>query len=331
MTPTECARLQSMGELKFLPEAATRAFKSLLATRHGNYAMLESELFQLLIKPVEAQLQGISTIGIVADGVLWELPFQALQTKTDHFLMEDIAIFYAPSLGVLKELKTRKADKAKATGLLAFANPSSTVAPSLPAMRATETATALPEAEVEVKAIQQLFRKTPSKVFVGNEADEKSFKTQAAHHRIIHLATHGTLDNNQPLYSHLRLTKSGSNEDGLLEAREVLDLHLNADLVVLSACETARGKIGAGEGMIGLSWALLAAGSRALVVSQWKVSSASTAEWMTHFYQQLLSTSSARKATKAEALRAAMLTMHKDNRYAHPFYWAGFVLLGDNE
>ena len=306
-------------------------YRSLLANRHGNYATLANELYQLLVQPVEAQLQGIRTVGIIADGVLWELPFQALQTKTDHFLMEDVAIFYAPSLGVLKELKTRKADKAQATSLLAFANPTSAVAPSTPAIRATGTAAALPEAEAEVKAIQQLFRKAQSTVFVGTEAGEKNFKTQAAYHRIIHLATHGTLDNQQPLYSHLLFSKSGSDEDGLLEAREVLDLSLNADLVVLSACETARGKISAGEGMIGLSWAFLAAGSRTTVVSQWKVSSASTAEWMTHFYQQLFSTNSAGKVTKAAALRAAMLTLHKDNRYAHPFYWAGFVLLGDNE
>ncbi|HEU0174991.1 MAG TPA: CHAT domain-containing protein, partial [Blastocatellia bacterium] len=104
-----------------------------------------------------------------------------------------------------------------------------------------------------------------------------------------------------------------------------------ADLAVLSACETARGRFGAGEGMIGLSWAMFIAGVPAIVVSQWKVESASTRDLMLNFHRQLRAPSAAATApaTKAEALRQAALKLMKNPETSHPFYWAGFVLVGD--
>jgi CHAT domain-containing protein len=102
-------------------------------------------------------------------------------------------------------------------------------------------------------------------------------------------------------------------------------MDLQADLAVLSACETARGRYGAGEGMIGLSWALFVAGVPATVVSQWKVESASTRDLMLQFHRGLQSG----KTSKAEALRQASLSLLKHPATSHPFYWAGFVLVGD--
>jgi CHAT domain-containing protein len=134
----------------------------------------------------------------------------------------------------------------------------------------------------------------------------------------------------------------GGKEDGLLEAWEIMQLDLKADLVVLSACETARGRIGAGEGVIGLAWALFVAGCPTTVVSQWKVADASTTRLMIAFHQALLSSLRApqsriqtprghpkSKITKAGALREAALKLLKDPRTAHPYYWAPFVLVGD--
>jgi CHAT domain-containing protein len=129
------------------------------------------------------------------------------------------------------------------------------------------------------------------------------------------------------MYSHIVLSHpaSESSEDGLLEAWEIMQMNLRADLVVLSACETALGRIGAGEGMIGLSWAFLVAGSKSLLVSQWKVESESTAQLMVSFYKNL------RKGkTKAESLRLAAQALSRNPRYRHPFYWAGFVLIGES-
>lgn len=310
-------------------------FRQMLASRHPDFAEPSRELYDLLIKPAASQLLGVSTIGIVPDGVLWELPFQALQSRENHYLIEDSSIFFSPSLSVLRELERRRGAGNGQTSLLAFANPlagASSLA-ELQETRNGERLVALPDAETEVRSLTQFFAANRSNVFIGANADEKTFKFQAPAHSIIHCATHGVLDNNHPLYSYLLLSNAEGDgvNDGLLEAREIMNLELNADLVVLSACETARGRVGAGEGMIGMSWAFFAAGCRATVVSQWKVNSASTAELMTGFYQALRQTNDGKKIVKADALRLAMLKTMKDRRYGHPFYWAGFILIGSDD
>ena len=104
-------------------------------------------------------------------------------------------------------------------------------------------------------------------------------------------------------------------------------MDLNADLVILSACDTARGKVGAGEGMIGLAWSLFVAGCPTTVVSQWKVETESNTELMVAFHKNL--TSAKGQTSKAEALRQAALKLMKNKQYSHPFYWAPFVIIGD--
>jgi CHAT domain-containing protein len=133
------------------------------------------------------------------------------------------------------------------------------------------------------------------------------------------------------LYSSIVLSLTENDkEDGLLEAWEVLRMDLQAELVVLSACETGRGRIGAGEGLIGFSWALFVAGCPTTVVSQWKVDSASTSELMLEFHKHLKSQTADTKThlASAEALRQAALCLMQTNEYRHPFYWAGFVVVG---
>ncbi len=310
-------------------------FRQMLASRHPDFAEPSKELYDLLIKPAESQLLGISTIGIVPDGVLWELPFQALQAKENHYLIEDFSISFSPSLSILRQLNRRRGAGNSQISLLAFANPlvGASSLKGLQEVRNGERLVSLPDTETEVRSLAQFFGANRSNIFIGASADEKTFKSQASAHSIIHCATHGVLDNSHPLYSYLLFSKAESDggDDGLLEAREIMGLDLNADLVVLSACETARGRVGAGEGMIGMSWAFFAAGCRATVVSQWKVNSASTADWMTGFYQELRQADDGKKVVKANALRLAMLRAMKDRRYGHPFYWAGFVLIGSDD
>jgi CHAT domain-containing protein len=148
---------------------------------------------------------------------------------------------------------------------------------------------------------------------------------------VIRLATHGVIDNRQPLYSHLLLTKTEGDpeNDGRLEARQIMDINLNADLAVLSACETANGKIAPGEGVIGLSWAFFVGGTPSVLVSQWKVHSSSTTELMTDFYKNLGSNKAEGKGRKAQALQNAALSRIKEPHHRHPFYWAGFVMIGN--
>jgi CHAT domain-containing protein len=139
------------------------------------------------------------------------------------------------------------------------------------------------------------------------------------------------IDNRQPLYSHLLLTKTEGDpdNDGRLEARQIMDMNLNADLAVLSACETANGKVSPGEGVMGMSWAFFIAGTRSLVVSQWKVNSASTSELMKTLYENLHDRD--KRSDKAQSIRRAALTLLKEDRYRHPFFWASFVLIGNGD
>jgi CHAT domain-containing protein len=194
-----------------------------------------------------------------------------------------------------------------------------------------EKLTPLPEAEQEVRALGRLYGVSRSKVYIGPEASEDRVKTDAGNARVLHFATHGMLNNASPMYSHLVLAQGDTNEDGLLEAWELMQMDLKVDLAVLSACETARGRASAGEGVIGLTWAMFVAGVSSTVVSQWKVESASTRDLMLGFHRQLLTTPATVKApaTKAQALRQAALNVMKNPETRHPFYWAGFVLVGD--
>src|SRR5262249_17180840 len=223
-----------------------------------------AKLYELLLKPAEAQLRGKTNLVIVPDDKLWELPFQALLTSTQQFLVEEAALAYAPSLTMLREVTKRRQKNANlaSTTLLALGNPAigqETVERATLALRDAKL-DPLPEAEQEVKALGQLYGSARSKVYTGAQAREDRVKAEASQARILHFATHGTLNNAAPMYSHLVLAQGNQEEDGLLEAWELMQLDLKAELVVLSACETARGRVGAGEGVIGLSWALLVAG-----------------------------------------------------------------------
>jgi CHAT domain-containing protein len=170
------------------------------------------------------------------------------------------------------------------------------------------------------------------RVLVGAQAQEKTFKALAQQYATIHVATHGVLDNSEPLNSYLSLTKTDGDleNDGLLQAREIMDMQLDADLAVLSACDTGNGRISPGEGVIGMSWAFLVAGTRSLVVSQWRVNSKSTSQLMNNFYQALARQKDQKTLNKSQALREASLLLLNDRRYRHPFYWAGFVLVSSN-
>jgi len=314
----------------------TESFREQLAGRDLGFRASAMKLYDLLLKPAQAQLKGKTNLVIVPDEKLWDLPFQALLAQAHRFLIEEAAVSYAPSLTVLREMTKRRkpphADPASAT-LLALGNPAigqATIERATLALR-DEKLTPLPEAEQEVRALGLLYGSLHSKVYTGAQAREDRVKAEAGQARILHFATHGILNNASPMYSHLVLAQGDANEDGLLEAWELMQMDLKAELAVLSACETARGRFGAGEGMIGLTWALFVAGVPSTVVSQWQVESASTRDLMVHFHRALKAQPTAEQAsqTKAEALRQAALKLMKNPETSHPFYWAGFVLVGD--
>ena len=313
------------------------AFRQQLARRDSNFRQAAIRLHDILVKPAQAELKGKQTLVIVPDGALWELPFQALHDSSGRYLIEDHALSYAPSLTVLREMskfRKRKAeDRATSTTLLAMGNPTlgTETVDSLKLVHRDEKLGPLPQAELEVKTLGQLYGAAQSKVYIGAEAREDRLKAEAGRFGVLHLATHGILNDASPMYSQVVLAQSaeGTSEDGLLEAWEIMKLDLNADLVVLSACETGRGRVGAGEGIIGLTWAIFVAGSPATVVSQWKVESASTTRLMLDFHRNLQPKIKKSRVSTAKALQGAAVKMLRSADYRHPFYWAGFVVVGD--
>lgn len=298
-----------------------------LAERHPDYVPLGRALYQLLIEPAAAELQNIRTVCIIPDEFLWTLPFQALTNSSGNYVIQKHSVFYAPSLSVLNELALRRRQQSSKESLIAFGNP---VIPKSEELK--QDVHPLPEAEAEVTAVAAAVRTEMKRVLVGRQADEKSFKALAPKYATIHLATHGVLDNKDPLNSLLLLTRTEGDleNDGLLRAREIIDMRLNADLAVLSACETGNGRLSPGEGVIGMSWAFFVAGARSVVVSQWRVNSASTSQLMKNFYEALAQQRDSNSRNKSQALREASLRLLKDRRYRHPFYWAGFVLVSSN-
>ncbi len=323
-----------------------KSFRSRVAERDLTVKQPAAQLYNLLVKPAERQLQGVRTLCIVPDGPLWELPFQALHAGARGYLLEQYAVFYAPSLGVLREMQ-RRHDGRTATpqvvaasssrnggaGLFALGNPvlSGATIARAEATRSTPLSP-LPSAEREVNALGQLYGRERSRVLVGPQAREAAVKAEAGKYRVLHFATHAVLDDHNPMYSRILLASEadGSGEDGMLEAWELMKLDLTADLAVLSACQTARGRVTPGEGIIGMSWALFVAGCPTAVVSQWEVDSARSTELMVEFHRHLVGPRAAgrRAPAKAEALRQAALKLLR-GPYSHPAYWAGFILIGD--
>lgn len=319
-------------------------FRRQLAARDLLFGDASHALYDLLLSPARAQLQGKTSLIIVPDETLWELPFQALTSPAGRYTLEDHAISYAPSLSVLRAMVLRRraqtAKPAPLPDLLAFGNP------LLDGMTGkAETGGflsaglgALPEAERQVRTLAQIYGAANSKVYTGAEAREDRLKVEAGKYRILHLAAHGVLNDASPMYSHIVLAqvKTDTKEDGLLETWELMNLDLHADMVTLSACETARGSLRPGEGMVGLSWGFFVAGSPTTLVSQWKVDSAGTTELMLGFYRHLRASAGIPKGSKSQlppkaaALREAALKLLSSEQYAHPFYWAGFVLIGDS-
>jgi CHAT domain-containing protein len=321
---------------KSLAEKVER-YRRRMENRDYDFQALSKELYELLIKPAEKQLQGRTNLIISPDNVLWDLPFQALLSPELCYLIEDAAISYVPSLSVLREMQlagTKEQAPAKAS-ILALGDPAlGTRSKELVKyVKMDAELVPLPEAADQVRALGRLYGPKLSQVFTGSAAREELVKEQSARYRILHLATHGILNDVSPMYSHVLLsqTPGKSDEDGLLEAWEMMNLDLNADLVVLAGCETARGRVGTGEGMIGMTWALFAAGCPRTVVSQWKVEASSTTALMVEFHKRFKTRYGGTRSaiSTAEAMRQAALKVMKNPEYVHPFYWGGFVVVGD--
>ena len=293
------------------------AYVRALTHRDLNYRDAGRKLYELLVPP---QLRGAAVIGIVPDGPLWQLPFESLIDPKGRFLTETSATFYAPSLAVYQQMRASRSNAVRhESTFIAFANPP--VPQKESAKLRGEELGPLPDAQREVEQVARLFPEH-SEVYAGADARKERVLAEAPRSDVIHFATHGILDDQNPMYSHLVL----ANGD-LLETWEMMDLRLHSSLAVLSACETGRGAVHPGEGLVGMSWALFVAGCPSTVVTQWKIPSASSADLIVDFYRHWVDQPDDPFA-KAKALRAARLGLIRTRDRKHPLYWSAFVLVG---
>ncbi|HYH10546.1 MAG TPA: CHAT domain-containing protein [Thermoanaerobaculia bacterium] len=306
------------------------AYRATLAGRSMRHRAPAHELYDLLLAPAARQLKGKRALAIVPDGALWRLPFESLLGPDDRFVIEHVSCFYLPSLAVYRDVLARQTKPApRVHTLAAFGNPTAEPTGTGAIYRDLDLGP-LPDAEEEARAIAKLWGPSAS-VYTRGEAREEAARQEMQRARIVHFAAHGIFDDANPMFSQIVLARDeSSSHDGMLQAWELARLNLTADLVVLSACDTARGHYGAGEGLIGMSWALFAGGCPSTVVAQWKVSSRAASTLMIAFHRKL-SKEYASPFAKADALRAAQLSALRDAKTAHPFYWAAFVLVGSPE
>lgn len=327
------------------------------AFRDGIRAILPPEslapdahwLSDRLLTPVEDTIRDRARWIVVPDGPLQTMPFEALpvapEAGREGYLVESRAISYAPSATVLallvRDTESRSADEGPR--FVVFADPDfdrDAVVPC-PGNDGSEenrvlglaaTAGAISASRSEAQELVALHGARASRAFLGRAATEAAAKSDPEIRSAtqVHFATHGLICESRPERSALVLAGTTDSEDGLLQLREVFDLHLSADLVVLSACDTGLGRNMEGEGIVGLARGFLYAGAASVVVSLWQVADRSTAELMVDFYRELENGGSG--ADKAEALRTAKRAMiARGGARAHPFYWAPFILIGARE
>lgn len=312
------------------------SFRLLLRDPISDPAELRAQaqrLYDLLVRPAEARIAGAQRVLVSPDGPLHTLSFAAL-LRGDRYLVEWKPIHNVLSATVYAELARSRPTQRKPgeERLIAFGDPvyrspapDAAADPEVrEAVRRGLTLRPLPFSGREVQALADLYPQ--SQVYLGRDATEERAKSIGPESRLIHFACHGLLDERFPLNSALALTlpeqKAEGQDNGLLQAWEIFEsVRLDADLVTLSACDTALGREMGGEGLVGLTRAFQYAGARSVLASLWSISDLSTARFMKSFYGHLRS-----GKPKDEALRAAQIEQVRDS---HPFHWAAFQLTGD--
>ncbi|MBI5967917.1 MAG: CHAT domain-containing protein [Deltaproteobacteria bacterium] len=259
-------------------------------------------LYRQIFTLVAPSIKTIKLI-IVPHGSLHYLPFAALSDGKEY-LIDRFSIRMLPSASVLSFLKERA--KQEDRGALIFGNP-----------KLDDPKYDLKFAQDEALAIGKIIPK--SNVLLRSEASKTNLQNFGSKYSVIHLAVHGVFDLDKPLNSALLLA-ADRNNDGLLRAADLYNLSLSADLVTLSACETALGKVATGDDVVGFTRGFFYAGARSLISSLWQVDDEATRDLMVNFYTNLS------KMSKDEALRQAQLKAKK--QYPHPYYWAAFLLTG---
>jgi CHAT domain-containing protein len=282
---------------------------------------LANRLYQLVFAKVEPLLASgeYNRLVLAVDGPLLDIPFAAIRDDKSRRLLDRYAISNTVSFSYLLQPRTRR--KASKT-LLAVGDPL-TPGEKRIVVPSGDQYESLNYAVAESKAVSAMY--PHSVTLAGADAREIDVKRLLPQFKFLHFATHGILDSHEGLRSGLLLAteKIESTEDGILQAREIANMSLSAELAVLSACETGRGTERLGDGLLGLGWAFQAAGVPRVVASLWNVDDAATRDLMIAFYGALGSGSPV-----DQSLRTAALNLRKDARYSSPYYWAAFEVIG---
>jgi len=282
-------------------------------------------LYTLLIPSIPSAVKNLI---VLPTGRLSIIPFETLLTRNAgdentgyrslSYLLNDYSIRYEFSAGLMLE-KSKQKQMGVSASIFLCAPVTFPEKDNLPDLPGTES---------EVTSIANLFasKNLGKALYTNQRADEALVKSgQLKNYSLLHFATHGIVDEKDPELSRIYLQAGENAEDGNLFAGEIYNLELNANLVTLSACQTGLGKISKGEGVIGLSRALVYAGARNVIVSFWSVADESTSELMKDFYRKLLENSS---HNYSEDLRRAKLSLMHSDQYNAPYYWAPFILIG---
>lgn len=317
--------------------------RKLLERTIGNYTEAASLLYAKLIAPVEDRLK--EKVIVVPDGVLGYLPFEALLSeqpermadfKNYPFLLKKHQVSYCYSATLLKEMRDKQHRNPPTGELFAvapfyLADVDSLVVyvDTTDILDFTTRRDSLGKLEGSGKEVASIHKTWGGMALYGQDASLAEFQKNASDYRILHLSTHGKADDRVGDYSYLAF--SMPNEKGAFEklyARDLYNYSLNADMVVLSACETGIGKLQRGEGIISLARAFAYAGAKSIFTTLWQVNDEKMKELMVAFYRYLK-----KGKEKDEALRLAKLDFLKKHEKellgGHPFFWAGMIGIGD--
>lgn len=284
-------------------EEEVRAFRDCIARRDSSTRSRAQALYTRLLQPLMNDVHG-DKLTISPHGSLHYLPFGALQ-KGEEYLIDRFSLRITPSASALVYLRTDH--PTKPGKLLALGNPD-----------LGEARYDLPNAQIEAQNVAGMF--PDSRALVRAQASKSAVKELGGSFSMLHFATHGRFDADAPLSSGVYLSK-GAESDGVLTVSDLYSLRWDADLVTLSACETALGKVANGDDVIGLTRGFLYAGARSIVASLWQVDDAATEKLMVSFYRNLDGHS------KRDALRLAQIETRRD--YPQPVFWAAFQITGD--
>jgi CHAT domain-containing protein/Tfp pilus assembly protein PilF len=320
-----------------IESAARRVYE--LATARSvpprDYYTAAAPLSEMLLGAVAGQIAGKRLL-IVSEGALQYLPFSALPERgTQQPLIVNHEIITAPSASVLAVLRQETAGREiSSKSVFVVADPvysanDPRVAAHPPATSATGNFVRLRFSRTEADQIAGLVPASASfKAFDFDASRDAVLKTDLTHFRILHFATHSVVDDERPELSGIVLSlvdRSGRQQNGFLRLYDIYNLRLRADLVVLSACQTALGKEIKGEGLIGLTRGFFYAGAPRVLASLWQIDDRATSAFMTPYYEAML----ARHETPATALRSAQIAMWRTKGWEAPYYWAPFVLQGE--